>query len=195
MTGLPARPLADALTAARLNPDRPLVWRGTVPMGWEFELMQDGMVLGEMEFLDTPYEAAGECLGRELEFGAARRFFSTESWSSTAAGEPGPTYRGVLPSFGRLTAEDGESFRWRRGGFGLYHSILEAAEGRTVLVIRPAFLRFLHLETTVRIGAAGRDRVDLAHLLLMTWFLRMQSEPRFGRRRRRRKDRLPPGGR
>ncbi len=178
--------LSDPISGAVLQPDRPLIWRRTVPLGWEFELIQDSVLLGEMD--------ASEDRGT-VAWGVRSTTVVTrpDEVASGGADPPGagPSFRGHFVNVGRIRSGAGERLLWRRSLIRMYDNILRDSTGAELLRLRPAFLRFGGTETKVMLSEAGRARPDIAHLILLCWFLWIQGDSfrvrlfgRFGRRRR-----------
>lgn len=186
MTTLSTRPapglrvrLRDDITGSCLDPDRPLLWRRTVPLVPEFELVQGGTVFGEMEPANRPgMDATGECLGRSLELRREVGFVrgTRVETRPTSGDSAGPTFQGLFPGWGRIVTPEGEVLRWRHALTRMYDHILTDPGGVEILRLQPPFMRFVRTETRVVVRASGWERRDLAELLLLTWFLRIHSE-------------------
>jgi hypothetical protein len=177
-SGLQPR-LRDEITGYSLDPDTPLLWRRTVPLAQEFELIQSGTVFGEMEPANRPgVDATGECLGRSLELcrevGFGRGILVETRPPS--GGPAGPRFQGFFPGWGRIVTPQGETLRWRHALTRMYDHILTDSRGVELFRLQPPFLRLVRTETRVVVRASGWERPDLAELLLLTWFLRIHSE-------------------
>lgn len=190
----PALPVVrDEVTGAVLHPGRPLVWGRVVPLATDFELLQGEAMFGEMEqAADPTLDATGECLGQTLGLRLDVRTFGRVYVETLRGqeGEPGPSFRGLTFGWGRVATSGGEALRWRRPVTRLYTHVLLDAGGREILRMYPPFLRFALTETRARVTPLGWGRVDLAELLLLTWFLRVHTE-RAGRRVFRRRGGAP----
>ncbi len=176
--GLRVRP-RDDITGSSLDPDRPLLWRRTVPLAPEFELVQGGTVFGEMERANRPgVDATGECLGRSLELRREVGFVrgTRVETRSTSDDPAGPSFQGFFPGWGRIVTPEGEVLRWRHALTRMYDHVLTDSRGVELFRLQPPFVRFVRTETRVVVRASGWERPDLSELLLLTWFLRIHSE-------------------
>lgn len=171
----------DEISGVALDPDAPLVWRRSLPMGAEFELRQGETVLGEMEPAShRDRDATAECLGRALDLSLTLsliRGVQVETLPSLD-GRRGPRFRGRLIGWGRIVTPDGEVLKWRQGLPFFNDHVLQDSEGRELLRLRPAFLRFARTETRLTIRRPGWERPDLPELVLLTWFLHLHVESR-----------------
>lgn len=177
-------PIRDELTGVALERSRALVWRRTVPLAPDFELVQGEGVFGEMEPANHDgWDAAGECLGRGLELRMSHRFVHGHRVTTRRSdGAPGPEFTGQFLNWGWIKTPEGESLRWRQAFSSIYGHVLLNSRGRELLRLRPTFLRMARTQTRVLVRDAAWARDDLPELILLTWFIRVHVETRWSRK-------------
>ena len=183
----------DEVTGALVDQGKPLVWRRTDPVSREYELRQGDVVFGAMERSPAmSFDAAGECLGRSLEFKLDTGLFrGVRVESARESGGRGPTFRGMFWGWGVITTTQGEELRWRRGFTGLNTHVLTDATGAELMRMRPSFFRLFRTKTKVSLTLMAWGMPDVAEILLLTWFLRVHVERRGKRVFKRGRWRLP----